>query len=511
MLGRYTTGPCGEVRRIAPAAVAVASSRGVGGPCRPSRMNGRRSGRDGAGQGPSADPVGRAAGRHRRYGPAAANRRWLLRRFVRHGPRPASARPRERARPILPRCRSSTSAPTPSPSPPPRCARAMAAAEVGDDVFGEDPTVNALEERAAELLGKEAGLFVASGTMGNLVVADGPRPARRRDHRRRREPHRPRRGGRPRRRRRGERRASSATARTGRWTSTRSRDAFRDPTDAHEPHDRRWSSIENAHSHSMNQPLRVAYTARGRRGRPRARRAAPRRRRAVLQRGGRARRHARRSSPRRPTRSTFCLSKGLACPVGSVVVGSRTFIGRARRARKLLGGGMRQAGVLAAAGLVALRDGDAGMIDRLAEDHANARRLAEALADDARHPSPGRHRPARRRAASTRPASGRTSSCSGSTATGARSSTALAGRGVLMVGYPHGQIRAATHYGIAARRHRAPIVAAVRRRARARRAATGPRVDDVREERARRASEPSSRRPRGRRRDAARPSAKEES
>jgi threonine aldolase len=73
---------------------------------------------------------------------------------------------------------------------------------------------------------------------------------------------------------------------------------------------------------------------------------------------------------------TFCLSKGLAAPVGSVVCGSAEFIGRARRWRKMLGGGMRQAGVIAAAGLVALER----MVDRLAEDHANARRLAEGLA-----------------------------------------------------------------------------------------------------------------------------------
>ena len=100
---------------------------------------------------------------------------------------------------------------------------------------------------------------------------------------------------------------------------------------------------------------------------------------------------------------TFCLSKGLGCPVGSVLVGSTDFIWRARRARKLLGGGMRQVGVLAAAGLVALRDGDAGMIDRLADDHANARRLAEALADidgissagGSAQPEPGRLDPGR--------------------------------------------------------------------------------------------------------------------
>jgi threonine aldolase len=74
---------------------------------------------------------------------------------------------------------------------------------------------------------------------------------------------------------------------------------------------------------------------------------------------------------------SFCLSKGLAAPVGSMVCGNKDFIARARRARKLVGGGMRQAGVLAAAGIVALNE----MVDRLAEDHANARKLAEGLAE----------------------------------------------------------------------------------------------------------------------------------
>jgi threonine aldolase len=74
---------------------------------------------------------------------------------------------------------------------------------------------------------------------------------------------------------------------------------------------------------------------------------------------------------------TFCLSKGLSAPIGSVICGSKDFIAEARRKRKMLGGGMRQAGVLAAAGIVALEK----MIDRLAEDHANARHLAEGLAD----------------------------------------------------------------------------------------------------------------------------------
>ncbi|MBT9149649.1 MAG: L-allo-threonine aldolase [Dehalococcoidia bacterium] len=72
----------------------------------------------------------------------------------------------------------------------------------------------------------------------------------------------------------------------------------------------------------------------------------------------------------------FCLSKGLAAPVGSMVCGSRAFIAEARRNRKILGGGMRQAGIIAAAGIVALE----GMVDRLAEDHLNARRLAAGIA-----------------------------------------------------------------------------------------------------------------------------------
>ncbi|MBA2556981.1 MAG: hypothetical protein H0V12_06495, partial [Chloroflexi bacterium] len=138
-----------------------------------------------------------------------------------------------------------------------------------------------------------------------------------------------------------------------------------------------------------------------------------------------------------------------ACPVGSVVVGSREFIWRARRARKLLGGGMRQVGVLAAPGLIALRDGPAGMIERLAEDHANARTLAEGLVE-----MPGiidldlsrvrtnfvffRVAAAPGGALDGRPAQ----------ATRAAFLDALLGEGVAMVAYPHGQIRAVTHYGI---------------------------------------------------------------
>jgi threonine aldolase len=144
---------------------------------------------------------------------------------------------------------------------------------------------------------------------------------------------------------------------------------------------------------------------------------------------------------------TFCLSKGLGCPVGSIVAGSSDFIWRARRARKLVGGGMRQVGILAAAGLVALRDGPAGMIERLAEDHANARRLAEALSgmdgiESPGHlaqPEPGRLDPRRVRTNFVvfRVERDRTAFLD-----------ALRARGVLMVDYVHGQVRAVTHHGV---------------------------------------------------------------
>jgi len=153
---------------------------------------------------------------------------------------------------------------------------------------------------------------------------------------------------------------------------------------------------------------------------------------------------------------TFCLSKGLACPVGSVVVGTHAFIRRARRARKLLGGGMRQAGVLAAAGLVALADGGDGMVERLADDHANARVLAEGLAELEGVESPG---------GIAQPTSGRLDP--GRAVTDfvifrvARDRRAFLGaleaRGVLMTTYPHDTVRAVTHYGV----DRADVEAAI--------------------------------------------------
>ena len=148
--------------------------------------------------------------------------------------------------------------------------------------------------------------------------------------------------------------------------------------------------------------------------------------------------------------ATFCLSKGLACPVGSIVVGPKDFIWRARRARKMVGGGMRQVGILAAAGLIALRDGPTGMIERLADDHVNARRLAEALAA---MPGIGHLDPAWVKTnfvlfSVMHPGQGRDD----------RPDLALRAAfverckqdGLLLVNYPNGEIRACTHYGIEA-------------------------------------------------------------
>ncbi len=322
--------------------------------------------------------------------------------------------------------------------------RAMAAAAVGDDVFGDDPTVNALEERAADLLGKEAGLFVASGTMGNLVslMAHVPRGheiiAGYQTHTVMDEA------------------ANHAVVVGASVRALHERpdgtldpadvvDAFRDAGDVHEPITG-LVVLENTHAHSGGRPLPVDYvrsiaTIAHERGVPLHIDGA-RFFNAVVALGVPARELA------APADSvSFCLSKGLSAPIGSIVVGSRDFVARARRARKLVGGGMRQVGVLAAAGLLALQDGPAGMIERLAEDHANARRLAEGLAglDGIRSPGdlaqpqdgpldPGRvltnfvlYRVDRDRSAFLE---------------------ALDARGVAMEAYPHGQIRAVTHRGI---------------------------------------------------------------
>jgi threonine aldolase len=256
-------------------------------------------------------------------------------------------------------------------APTPEMRQAMAAAEVGDDVFGDDPTVNRLEALAAERLGKQAAMFVPSGTMGNLaavlahcgrgdevilgdqchtfnyeaggIAALGgvhPHPIR--------------------------------TLPNGQLPLEAIEAAVR-TDDVHFPVTR-LVCLENTHNRCGGAVLDEDYTA------------------AV---GKLARRHhlrlhldgarlfnaaaalgvpaARLAGPADSV--TFCLSKALCAPVGSILCGERDFIARARRIRKQLGGGMRQVGILAAAGIVALEK----MTERLVEDHRRARDLAQRL------------------------------------------------------------------------------------------------------------------------------------
>lgn len=255
--------------------------------------------------------------------------------------------------------------------PSPAMRRAMNEAELGDDVYGEDPTVNRLEALAAELLGKEAALFVASGTMGNLVslLSHCPRGTGyivgHKQHTYLYEA-----GG------------SAVVGGIHPQLITTQPDGRLDlaeieaaisPEDAHYARTR-LISVENTHNRQGGRVLPLDYL---------------RQVRALADRYGLALHCdgarlwnaavALGESPAtvaQPFDSvSVCLSKGLAAPVGSVVAGSRPFIDEARRARKLLGGGMRQAGVIAAAGIVALTE----MIERLADDHAHAQQLAEGL------------------------------------------------------------------------------------------------------------------------------------
>ncbi|HYH84696.1 MAG TPA: GntG family PLP-dependent aldolase [Pyrinomonadaceae bacterium] len=259
--------------------------------------------------------------------------------------------------------------------PTPSMRRAMAEAEVGDDVYGEDPTVNRLQERAAEIFDKEAALFVPTGSMGNqIAVKLHTRP-----------------GNEVVIEERGhiynyEMAAMSAISGTLarpvrsvdgtgilKWEEIRS--AIHAAGSPYYVAPTGLVAIENSHNlaggacmtreraeeicdgaHALGLPVHLdgarifnAAVATGETV-------------AALA---------------RPADSVmFCLSKGLGAPVGSVLLGTRSFIEEARRWRKLLGGGMRQAGVLAAAGLVALEETP----PRLADDHANARRLAEGVA-----------------------------------------------------------------------------------------------------------------------------------
>lgn len=255
--------------------------------------------------------------------------------------------------------------------PTPEMRAAMAEAPVGDDVYGEDPTVNRLQEMAAEMLGKEAGLLVASGTMGNLVAilahcgrgdevilgdkshtflfeAGGISALG------------------------GVHSCQIPNQPDGTLALDDIRAAIR-PDDAHYPITR-LISLENTHNRCGGTVLPVEYTLQ-------VRTLADEWGLAMHLDGARLFNAA--IALGKPARElaapfdsvTFCLSKALCAPVGSVLCGSREFIRKAHRIRKQLGGGMRQAGILAAAGIVALES----MVDRLAEDHVRARELAAGL------------------------------------------------------------------------------------------------------------------------------------
>lgn len=255
--------------------------------------------------------------------------------------------------------------------PTPAMREAMAAAVVGDDVFGDDPTVNALQEEAAALFGKEAALFVPSGTMGNLIALKlHTEPGdevlfERNAHMFNCE------GG-------GSAWVAGVQARTldgplGRLDPDEVRQAIR-KDDPHFPRTR-LLAIENTHNFYGGRIVPLDHL--------KALRAVADERGLKVHIDGARIMNAAVASDTAPAQYgaiadtiMFCLSKGLGAPIGSLLVGSRDDIGRAHRIRKALGGGMRQVGVVAAPGLLALRDGPA----QLALDHAHARQLAEGLA-----------------------------------------------------------------------------------------------------------------------------------
>jgi threonine aldolase len=257
--------------------------------------------------------------------------------------------------------------------PSPAMREAIFNAELGDDVFGDDPTVNELQETAAKVVGKEAALLVPSGTMANLVSVL--------THCRRGQevilgsqahmfwyecggmsavggihPH------------------TVANQKNGTILLEDIEKAIR-PFNDHFPRTA-LICLENTHNRCRGAVLTPQYVdsvggLAGQKGLK------------VHVDGARIFNASVASGMdvKDLTRSvdslSFCLSKGLACPVGSLVCGSKEFIAEARRMRKCLGGGMRQAGIIAAAGLVAIDE----MIDRLSEDHSNAKVLARGISN----------------------------------------------------------------------------------------------------------------------------------
>ena len=314
--------------------------------------------------------------------------------------------------------------------PTPAMRRAMGQAVLGDDVFGEDPTINRLEAMSAERLGHEAGLFVVSGTMANLVALLAHCG-------------------------RGDEVILGDQAHTffyeqggsaslggihhyavhnqpdGTLQLAHIRAAVR-ADNVHFPRTR-LICLENTHNRCNGTPLTVEYTN------------------AVCdfahQNGLRVHIDGARifnaavalgievsELARQADSVCFCLSKGLSAPVGSVLCGSERFIAEARRWRKAVGGGMRQGGVIAAAGIVALEE----MVDRLAEDHANARMFAISIADIA--------------GIAIEPEKFQTNiiyfDVVSPNISAAQLVEALLARGIQMLSLGPGRIRAVTHYGI---------------------------------------------------------------
>jgi threonine aldolase len=250
--------------------------------------------------------------------------------------------------------------------------RAMYEAEVGDDVYGEDPTVNKLEKLAAAMLGKEAALFTASGTMSNLIaVLAHTHPGDEilmgsEAHMLWYEVG-------------GAAALGGVVMRTvpneqdGRMALEAVEDSIR-VKNLHYPLTK-LLCLENTHNRCGGAVLTPDYTgavsAIAHQHGLQVHLDGARIFNAAIALGMAAGELA------KPVDSVcFCLSKGLSAPVGSLLCGSQEFVDKARKWRKMLGGGMRQSGVIAAAGIVAVEK----MVSRLADDHANARHLAEGLA-----------------------------------------------------------------------------------------------------------------------------------
>lgn len=254
--------------------------------------------------------------------------------------------------------------------PTPAMRRAMAAAEVGDDVFGEDPTVNRLQDLVAELLGTEAALFVASGTMGNQVCI--------RCHTQPGDELLCEAGAHFLHYEAGAMAAlSGVQARTivgtrGVITVKQIEEALRGET-YYFPRSR-LLTIENTHNLAggtifpLDEIARIRQLAR-------ERGLAMHLDGARLWNASAAAGVALRDYAQHFDSVSVCFSKGLGAPIGSAVAGTKSFIAQARRVRKMFGGGMRQAGMIAAAAIYGLEHHR----ERLPEDHANARWLAEAL------------------------------------------------------------------------------------------------------------------------------------